>query len=411
MISGAFGGDERVLPRVTQARHSRSGRRGHVSEMKDLRELFPITEQVSYLNTATTGALSRPVSEAVKDCLDSRMSHGQCFDGEWADRLVSVRRKVARLIGATPDEVAVVNSTVEGLSMVAGGIHWHQGDNVVANSLEFPGNIYPWMSLKDRFGVDLRIAPAKDGRVILSDLFSAVDDRTRVVSVSFVEFSNGFKNDLKAIGSFCRERGIYFVVDAIQGLGVIPLDVRESKIDFLAAAAFKWLLGPLGIGCFYCRKELLDDVWLIRPGYDSVVGTYDEHGDLVELDYNYVLRPNAERFEGTSHSFLGVYGFDAALDLIEEAGVSNIHSHTLTLIDMLVSGLQEKGGYRILSSLKPGERSSIISLAHSDLESREIVQRLADAGVIVALREGAVRVSPHFYNNEADIERLLANLP
>jgi cysteine desulfurase/selenocysteine lyase len=374
--------------------------------VKELRELFPITKELVYLNSASITPLSLPVKEAIEECLQDQLRYGdRKYEDEWSVRLKDVRRKVAKLIGASSDEIAILRNTVEGLSAAASGLDWKGGDNVVTNNLEHPANMYPWMNLEDRFGVEVRIVPARSGRVITEDLFAATDDRTKVITVSFVEFSNGFRNDLEAIGNFCREKGIYLVMDAIQGLGALELDVKRLGVDFLSAGAHKWLLGPVGIGCFYCRKELLDKVWLTHPGHLSVVAPGD-----ATLAYGFILRPGAERFEGGANNFLGIYGFNASLDIIEQAGVENIEKHVLRLTDLLVSRLQDKG-YRILSSLDSKERSGIISFTHTKYDPAQLVQRLLDAKIVVALREGGIRTAVHLYNNEEDIERLSEALP
>jgi cysteine desulfurase/selenocysteine lyase len=217
--------------------------------MKGIRELFPITKELVYLNTAVISPLSWPVKEAIEECLQDQLRYGgRKYKGEWAERQKDVRRKVARLIGASSDEIAILRNTTDGISAVASGLGWEEGDNVVTNDIEHTANIYPWMNLEGRFGVQVRLVRAREGRVITEDLLAAADDRTKVITVSFVEFSNGFRNDLEAIGNFCREKGIYFVVDAIQGMGALELDVKRFKVDFLSAGAFKWLLGPVGIG-------------------------------------------------------------------------------------------------------------------------------------------------------------------
>jgi selenocysteine lyase/cysteine desulfurase len=375
--------------------------------MNELRKLFPITQELVYLNTAASSPLSSPVKGAIETCLHDQLSDsGLKYHDKRDERQAAVRRKVAKLIGASPDEIAILRNTGEGLSVVASGLDWQEGDNVVTNDLEHPTNMYPWMNLEDRFGVEVRIVPATEGRVPSADLFATADDRTRVIALSFVEFSNGFRHDLPTIGNFCRQKGIYLVVDAVQALGVLDFDVKRSKVDFLSAAAFKWLLGPMGISCFYCRQELLDRLWLTHPGPRGMVPS--DTGRL--LDYRFTPRPTAERFEGGSKNYLGIYGFDAGLDIIEGAGLENIEKHALGLTGLLVNRLQDKG-YRILSSLDPQERSGIISFSHPRHDAAQLVQRLLDARIVVAWREGAIRVSIHLYNNEEDVDRLIQALP
>jgi selenocysteine lyase/cysteine desulfurase len=192
------------------------------------------------------------------------------------------------------------------------------------------------------------------------------------------------------------------VVDAIQGLGALELDVVRFRVDFLSAGSYKYLLGPSGVGCFYCRKELLGDVWPSRVGHRNIV-------DGMNLDYKFALWPTAQRFEAGSMSYLGLQGLDASLGIIEKAGVENIERHVLRLTGLLIEKLQEKG-YRVISSLLPRERSGIVSFAHLRHDSEELLRRLSEAKIIVSLRDGAIRASAHLYNNEEDIERLVQAL-
>jgi len=235
------------------------------------------------------------------------------------------------------------------------------------------------------------------------DLFAAADDRTKVIAVSYVQWTTGLRMDLESIGEFCEERGIYFVVDAIQGLGALPFDVGRFGVDFMSAGSYKYLLGPLGVGCFYCRKEVLTDVWPSRVGHRNVV-------DDMTLDYKLDLWPSAKRFEAGGMNYLGLHGLDASLDIIEEAGVENIERHVLRLTDLLIEKLQERG-YRVTSSLLPRERSGIVSFVHQRHDSEELLGRLSEAKIITSLRDGAIRASAHLYNNEEDIERLVEALP
>ncbi len=372
--------------------------------MHRFRGLFPITEEYVYLNSAAACPLANPVKQAMEKCIGDQYGHGnRRWDGGWSEKEEEVRQKLAALTGVSPAEIALMGNTVQGLSTVASGLDWKPGDNVVTDSLENPANIYPWLNLQRRYGVELRIVPARDGRVIPDDLFSAVDGKTRVVTVSSVQWTNGFRVDLESIGGSCRERGIYLVVDAIQHLGALPFDARALNVDFLSAGAYKSLLGPVGVGCFFCRQELLDELWPAGAGHRSVV-------DATTLDYRMELRPTAQRFEGGALNYVGLHGFNASLDLIREAGVDSIEQHLLRLTDLLVHGLREKG-YLVLSSLRPEERSGIVSFGHGEQDAAQLVQRLMRSGIIVSLRNGAVRVSTHLYNDEEDIERLVVTLP
>jgi cysteine desulfurase/selenocysteine lyase len=372
--------------------------------MKELRELFPITEQMVYLNCAGTSPLALPVKEAIEKCMHDQFARSNLeFFDEWSQCEVRVREKLAGLIGGSPDEIALLGNTSDGLATVASGLRWSEADSVVTCNLEFPANVYPWLNLQDRYGVRVQVVPARDGRLLPEDVFAAVDDSTRVIAVSYVQWTAGFRMDLESIGEFCRERGIYFVVDAIQGLGGLKLDVTRFKVDFMSAGSYKYLLGPLGVGCFYCRKELLGDIWPSRVGHRNVV-------DGMTLDYRFELWPSAQRFEAGAINYLGLHGLDASLDIIQRAGVENIERHILRLTDLLIDKLQERG-YRVLSSLRPKERSGIVAFAHEAHDPEQLLQQLSDEKIVVSLRDGAIRASVHLYNNEEAIERLVEALP
>lgn len=372
--------------------------------MKELRELFPITDHMAYLNCAATSPLALPVKQAIEKCVQDQFGRStQEFFDEWSECEERVRAKLARLVGASPDEIALLGNTSDGLATVASGLTWREGDSVVTCSIEFPANVYPWLNLQDRHRVRVRIVPTRDGRVLAEDILAAADDSTKVIALSFVQWTTGFRMDLETIGQFCSEKGIYFVVDAIQGLGGLEFDVSRFKVDFLSAGSYKYLLGPVSVGCFYCRRELLGEVWPSRVGHRNVV-------DDMSLDYELALWPSAQRFEAGAMNYLGLHGLDASLEIIERAGVENIERHVLRLTDSLIEKLQQKR-YRVVSSQRPEERSGIVAFAHQAHDPEELLKRLSEASVVVSLREGAIRASVHLYNNEEDIERLIEALP
>jgi selenocysteine lyase/cysteine desulfurase len=236
----------------------------------DARALFPITKKYTYLNHAAVTPHPTPVAEAMTEFIADMRDEGSANVERWMQRVEEVRGLAARLIGAAAEEIAFTRNTSHGLLLVANGIDWRGGDNIITAQGEFPANVYPWVLLK-RLGVETRFAPAHDGRILIDDLTRLIDSKTRLVALSFVEFDTGFRNDLAAIGQLCRERGVYLCVDGIQGLGAIPLDVSKVPIDFLSAGAPKWLMGPIGSGFFYCRCDLIDRLIPAFAGWQSVI--------------------------------------------------------------------------------------------------------------------------------------------
>lgn len=372
-------------------------------QLSPYRTLFPITRQVAYLNHSAAGPVSLPVIEAVHAFLTDRALRGSEAAPDSKALAERTRAKAAAFIGATPEEVAFMKATPDGLNAVANGIAWKAGDNVVLTDIEFPANVYPWMNLRD-FGVELRFVRSHNGCIDAADILGAVNERTRLVALSWVGFHGGFRHDLARIGAECRRRGVYVAVDAIQGLGVLRCDVQELQVDFLCAASQKWMLAPHGVAIFYVRKELLDQLRVAFVGLSGI-----DQGPSY-LAYELRLRPNASRFEPGYINQLGIAGLEAAIDLFNEVGTENVEVHALALCDELIEGVQARG-YVVYGPVERAQRSTVLSFRHPTLPAVDIVAALRAAGVVVSEREGHVRVSPHFYNTSSEIDQLLDHLP
>ncbi len=258
---------------------------------EQFRGQFPVTERWAFMDHAAVAPLPKPAVAALAEYADDLSKNGIASVARWVHRVRDVRACAARLLNASVDEVAFIKNTSEGIDWVAEGFPWKPGDNVVLAAEEYPSNQYPWMNQAHR-GVEVRSVASRGSRVAIDDIRNAIDSRTRIVSLSFVEFASGYRNDLDAIGQLCRERGVYFFVDAIQGLGVFPLDVTKPPIDFLAADSHKWLLGPEGIGLFWIRQELIDFLHPITVGWNSVI----DPTNFGKIEFR--LRPGAIRWEG-----------------------------------------------------------------------------------------------------------------
>jgi selenocysteine lyase/cysteine desulfurase len=364
----------------------------------ELREEFPVTRRWAFFDHAAVAPLSGRAVKAVAEWAADMADNGAVSDPRWVRRVEEVRGLAARLLGADPLDVAFIKNTSEGVGIVAEGFPWRPGDNVVTAAEEYPANLYPWLNLAGR-GVELRTVPSRDRRLWVEDLRAALDGRTRLVSLSFVEYASGFCNDLDAVGSLCRERGVYFFVDAIQGLGVLPLDVSRSPVDFLAADGHKWLLGPEGAGIFYIRPELLDLLHPVGVGWNSVVGARD----FSRIDFT--LKPSAGRWESGSLNVAGITALGASLELLLSLGIPAVSRRVLELTDYLCERA-DRAGIDVFSSRRPGDRSGIVSLAMSG-DVRRLVRRCRDNGVVINQRAGRLRVSPHCYNTPAEVDRLM----
>jgi selenocysteine lyase/cysteine desulfurase len=371
---------------------------------EQIRRLFPVTQKYIYLNHAAVGPLSTRAVQAMQKFLDEASQSGGLRWSAWMQEAERARARAAQLINATPHEIAFMRNTSDGLSTIANGLDWRPGDNVVSCNCEFPANIYPWMRL-EKYGVQLRLAPERNGRIETDELLSLVDERTRVIAVSSVQFINGFRMDLPTIGAFCRQRGIVLVVDAIQGLGALSLDVQRDYVDALSADAHKFLLGPEGVTVLFVSDRILDRVQPTVVGWMSVFRGFDHL-----LDYRLEYRAGAGRFEPGSLNSIGIHGLSAGLELFLEVGVDRIERHVLALTDHLAHGLQAKG-YHLISSRRPGEASAIVCCTHDRFSAAELCQRLADHQIIVAHRLGRLRLSPHFYNTKEEIDALVEQLP
>lgn len=371
--------------------------------IENLRAEFPITQSYIYLNHAAVAPISTAVQRAMQQQLRDVVQHGIVHSDRWENTYRRTRRVAAQLINAKPSEIAFVKNTTEGIHIVANGLKWKRGDNVVITDRGFPANVYPWLNLKSR-GIETRFAPEVEGRIPIDTLLEQVDQNTRIISISSVEFASGYRHDLTHLGEFCKQNDILFFVDAIQSLGALKIDVTSSHIDFLSADAHKWLLGPEGAGIFYCAKKAMRHLTVNNLGWASVINP----GDY--LSYDPTPLPNAQRFESGTLNTAGIYGLKASLDLILQIGIENIESRILVLTDQLVAGLKEKG-YHIISSRLPSEKSGIVSFKHPTHNLESLYKNLQKNHIICALRGNGIRLSPHVYNTEEEIDTVLNVLP
>lgn len=366
----------------------------------EARRLFPITEHHIHMNHAGVAPMSRRVMAAVERVTEAMANRP--YRDHWSqDEADRVRELVGRLVEAPARCVALTRSTAHGMSLLAQGLDWTPGDNVVGAVGEFPSNVYPWMALQSR-GVELRQAKPLEGRVTAESVLSLVDGRTRVVALSHVEFWNGFRVDLQTIGEACRSRGVIVAVDAMQSVGALRVDVQRMPIDYCAAGAGKWLMGPAGIGFAYCAPPLLER---LRP---VIVGTNSVAAPERFFDYDLALAPTARRFEESVISLLDTAALAAALELLLEVGVEAIERRVLALAGRLAAGLAA-AGFEMVEPWprSPAESSGIVSFRKPGATAQAVLQDLTAANVVARTHADFVRLSPHFYNTEEEVDRVL----
>lgn len=371
---------------------------------EEIRRLFPVTKNYIYLNHAAVAPISLPVRDAIDRYTRELAEKGLADYRKWFAEVRRVRGLAARFIGASQDEIAFAPNTSSGLSMVANGIDWREGDNIVTADCEFPANLIPWRRISREHGVELRMARERDGRLETSEILGLIDDRTRVVSLSFVEYASGFRNDLAAIGAEVRKRDAIFVVDAIQGLGALSLDVCRCSIDALSADAHKFLLGPDGCALFYVSNRVIERIRPTLVGWMSVARPFDFS------DPDQPWAPGAVRFEPGALNTAGVLALGAAIELFDQVGMDEIEKYLIDLGDYLCERVSEKG-YRVVSSRRNGEKSAVICIRHDRHSAESLYAHLEERRIITTHRLGRLRISPHFYNTRSEIDRLVEELP
>jgi cysteine desulfurase/selenocysteine lyase len=362
---------------------------------------FPVTEKYIYLDHSGVAPASLRVKHAIEKFLSESAEGGAFHYPAWTQRIVEVRRTCARLMNAGSSEIAFVKSTSHGLSIVAEGLDWRPGDNVLIYEKEFPSNIYPWLNLK-RKGVEVKFIPSRSGRIVIDDIEKLIDSKTRLLAVSSVQFVNGFRIDLRRVGEMCKRKNVLLCVDAIQSLGVVPLDVKEAQIDFLSADAHKWLLGPEGIGIFYCRLDLAERL------HPPLVGWKCVQSELEFERPDFCLKADALRFEEGSMNLLGIFGLGAAVDLLLDVGIENVKNRVLGLGDLIIREA-ERRGFTVFTPRSREERGGNVTFAGA-FDPAKVRDRLRGQGIMVNVRGGGLRVSPHFYNTEDELSRFFQAL-
>jgi selenocysteine lyase/cysteine desulfurase len=360
---------------------------------------FPVTKSLIYLNHAAVSPISRAAATAMRWLSTDAEEYGSLHYDKWMACYDGLRAEAAKMLNSEPGEIAIVKNTSEGIATIAMGLDWKPGDRIVAFHDEFPANQYPWIRLAAK-GVEITwLRPEAP----LEEIDRAAKG-ARLLAISFVQFLSGYRCDVEAIGEICARHGVFFFVDAIQGLGAFPLDVRKARIHAAAADGHKWLTGPEGCGILYIHRDVQDSVDPVEFGWTNAAA----HADYASRDMT--LRADAGRYEPGTLNTIGCFGLEASFKFLNEVGVANIAPVVLSLADQVARGAVAKG-YELLAERTPATGSGIVSMRKADIDPRMIWRDLKAKGIITAPRAGWLRVSPHFYVSPAEVETFLEALP
>ena len=371
-------------------------------EILKARSYFPYLDKgIIYFNHASTGPLSAGVKDAIEKLLNDK-NEGKIDDYNELIRIVGeTKQLLGKMLNTQASRIAFTENTSIGLNILAQGIKWEKGDRIILKDVEFPANVYPFMNLKNK-GVEIDFVKSKNGIVTANNIVKAIKPRTKLISVSYVQFLSGYRIDLEKLGKICREKGIIFSVDAIQGLGAINLDVEKCKVDFLSCGTQKWMLGMQGMAFIYVSKELQDKINAAFVGWLSVENAWDL------LNYNFKLKKTANRFQPGTLNTVGIYALNASLKMFDEFGFENIEKQVLSNSKYFIDELDKAGYNPVLKNYDEKNLSGIISLKRNDVE--EIFNYLSGKNIIGAVREGYLRFAHHFYNTIKEIDKVVVEL-
>ncbi len=362
---------------------------------------FPLNANLTYLNHAAVAPWPKRTSAAVIQFAEQNCQFGSHFYLDWLKKENLIRSQLQSLLNAgSPDDIALIKNTSEGLSFVAYGLPWQTGDNIVSSNEEFPSNRLPWQSLANQ-GVEFRQADLHSTASPEDALFALVDRHTRLLTISSIQFASGLRMDLQRIGEFCRQRDILFCIDAIQSLGAVQFDVQAYHADFVMADGHKWMFGPEGLGVFYSHPQAREKLRLTQYGWHMLKDTHNYE------NLPWEIHPTARRFECGSPNMLGIHAFSASLSLLLETGMAAVEALVLERSDYLKQAIQANPKLELLSACRSHLKSGIVLFKHRTLPNETLYKHLQQNGVVCALRGGGVRFSPHFYNTLSELDYAL----
>ena len=372
-----------------------------IDTSQDFSAEFPLHPDIIYLNHAAVAPWPRRAADAVKRFAEENAAMGARHYKQWLRIEQELRERLRLLLNAPhTDDIALLKNTSEGLSAVAHGLTWRAGDNIIISNEEFPSNRIVWESLKDQ-DVEVREADLHGDASPEDAILSLIDDRTRLLAISSVQYASGIRLDLQRLGDACRERGILFCIDAIQSLGALPMDVHAIHADFVAADGHKWLLGPEGVAVFYCRAALREQLRLHQYGWHMI----ERAGDYDRRDWQPAR--SARRFECGSPNMLGIHALHASLSLLLELGMETVSRLGLDNAAYLLERLARLKQLQVVTPMATDRHAGIVTFRHHEVDAATLWQYLTERGVVCAARGGGIRFSPHFYNKKSELDAVI----
>ena len=397
----SYNKDDRKNTETNDVKAPKINNPGKPFDIETIRQDFPPLKNLTYFNTASYGLITLQVKAAQEAFLEERLQFGfpleKSHRGVWEVKMEEVRGKLASFIGAKNKEIAFTQCTGCGSNIALNGIDWRRGDNAVIDDLEFDNAFHILNALKKRKGIEVRIARNKNGVVSPDSLEALIDKRTRALAVSHISMVNGFRHNLKKLADLIHAYGGYLVVDSAQGVGGVKINVKDEGVDFLSSNPYKWLNGPNGISFFYIREDLIPLITPDRVGWYSTKGFKSR-----ETKESKPLPEHASRFEYGTLNYEGIYGIDAAIDYANRIGIESIEQRNLKLVHMLRERLQKK---RVKFYTPENNKSQILTFFIEN--GQEFGKKIKEKNISITARgrkKGQVRMSPHFYNNEEDID-------
>jgi cysteine desulfurase / selenocysteine lyase len=370
--------------------------------IQDVRNQLPhLNTDFIYLSHASSGVLTESVKKKLEEHLYFRQN--KPIDNYPAVLMASSNAKniLGKFMNVEADRFAWTLNVSEGMSLLANGLKWNEGDHIILNDLEFPSNVYPFLRLADE-GVKVEIIKTNGGVVEIDAIEKAITPRTKLISISHVQFISGYRTDLERLGKICKKHDIIFCVDVIQSAGTVNIDIPKMNIDFLAGGSHKWLMALTGLGYVYVSEELQEKISQKNVGWTSVQNAWDL------LDYELKFKSNAERYQNGTLNSVGIIGLNASLEIFDEVGMRTIEKSVLENSEYLINSLSEMGMAPLMKNVPVENRSAIVTFPLTNPD--DVLKGLEALNVSVAVREGNMRVSPHYYNNKQDLDEFIARL-